>query len=481
MNARRVLLAVVAAVAGLAAAAPSARAADGDVIVTDPVRSFLGGSEGRVLRIAAAGGAPVTLAAGSPLRNPRAVAVDGAGRLLVIDESAEALFAVSPADGAVTVVASGAAFVDPVGLAVVDGVAFVSDRGNNTILRVDLGTGAVTTVARGGPIAEPDGIAVEPRGSLLVADHEAGGDGAILRIDPGTGAVTTLAFGALMDQPRDVAVTEAGSVFVTGDSDGGYVLRVDPDTGATTLLAAGAPLESPRGLGLQADGDLLVADRTGPDRGGVVRVDSETGALSVLSSGTGYFDPTGLAIVGGAGFADSGLSVEPPGPGEPGGPGGPGAPGGPGTPGGPAGGGGAGGTALDVKAPVLTKPKLKPTTFRAARRGASLSVAVGTTISYRLNEPARVRFTVQKYRHLSRVCKQRLAQTRHRTGTRCRRWVSLKGKFAKASAAGATSVRFTGRLNKRSLRPGSYRLVVRATDRTGNVTKPVRPTFHIVP
>ena len=476
MSARRVLIATVV---GLAAGAPSAHAAAGDVIVTDPVRTFFGGAEGRVLRVAGEGGAPVLVAAGNPLRDPRAVALDAAGRLLVVDESAEALFAVAPADGTVTVLAAGPPFVDPAGVAVVDGVAYVTDRGTNVIFRVDLGTGAVSTVARG--FSEPDGIAVEPRGTLLVADQEAAGDGAVLRVDPGTGAVTTLAAGALVDQPRDVAVAEDGSVFVTGDSDGGYVLEVDPDTGAAKLLAAGAPLSSPRGVGLQAGGNLLVADRSGPDdRGGVIGVNRDTGALTVLSSGSGYVNPTGLAIVGGAGFADSGLSVAPggeggPGPGEGGPDGGGSGPGG----NGPAPGAGA---AIDKKAPALSMPKLRPTTFRAARRGASIAVAVGTTITYKLDEAARVRFTVQKRRALSRVCKRRLAkQSRHRTGVRCRRWISLKGSFAKASAAGVSSLRFTGRLRGRRLRPGSYRLVVRATDRAGNVTKPRRPAFHIVP
>lgn len=476
MSARRIL---IAAALGLAAGAPSAHAADGDVIVTDPVRTFFGGPEGRVLRVAEAGGAPALVAAGNPLRDPLAVALDAAGRLLVVDESAEALFAVAPSDGAVTVVAAGPPFVEPVGVAVVDGVAYVTDRGTNVVLRVDLATGAVSTVARG--FSEPDGIAVEPRGSLLVADQDAAGDGAVLRVDPGTGSVTTLASGPLVDQPRDVAVGDDGSVFVTGDSDGAYVLRVDPDTGASKLLAAGAPLSSPRGIGLQAGGNLLVADRSGPDdRGGVIGVNRDTGALTVLSSGSGYVNPTGLAIVGGAGFADSGLSVSPGG-----GPGGGGpAGGGPGAGAGAGGAGGAPGTgpAVDHKAPVLTAPKLRPTTFRAARRGGSIAVAIGTTITYKLDEAARVRFTVQKSRPLSRVCKRRLAkQSRHRTGLRCARWISIKGHFSKASVAGISSLRFTGRLNRRGLRPGTYRLVVRATDHSGNVTKPRRSTFHIVP
>jgi hypothetical protein len=155
---------------------------------------------------------------------------------------------------------------------------------------------------------------------------------------------------------------------------------------------------------------------------------------------------------------------------------------------------GAGGTAAaggqgvpgvpgaDVTAPsFLARPRLHPRRFRAARRGPSIAVRVGTTITYSLSEAARVTFTVQKYRPLSRVCRRRLARTaRHRTGLRCRRWISLRGRFATTSAAGPASVRFTGRLRRRALKPGRYRLVIRARDAAGNVTRTQRPVFRIV-
>jgi hypothetical protein len=183
-----------------------------------------------------------------------------------------------------------------------------------------------------------------------------------------------------------------------------------------------------------------------------------------------------------------------PGPGDPGGAGGPGGPGGsgspgagapaPGAPGGTPGAGGAGTIAADTRAPsFLAKPRLHPTRFRAARgRGASTAVRTGTTIVYRLSESARVSFTVQKHRALSRVCRRKLAarNSRHRTGLRCKRWISLRGRFAKASVAGPNSVRFTGRLKRRPLRPGSYRFVIRARDAAGNVTRPKRPKFRII-
>ena len=139
---------------------------------------------------------------------------------------------------------------------------------------------------------------------------------------------------------------------------------------------------------------------------------------------------------------------------------------------------------IDFVAPVfLAKPKLSATRFRAARRGRAFVSAfrVGTAIQWLLNEPARVTIGVQRFRHLSRVCRRRLAQnSRHRTGTRCRRWITVRGRYSKASLAGASSVRFRGRLRGRALKPGLYRFVIRARDGAGNVSKPRRPTFRIV-
>ena len=60
------------------------------------------------------------------------------------------------------------------------------------------------------------------------------------------------------------------------------------------------------------------------------------------------------------------------------------------------------------------------------------------------------------------------------------RWISLKGRFSKAVPAGASSVRFRGRLKGKALKPGAYRFVIRARDGAGNVSPPQRPKFRIV-
>jgi hypothetical protein len=49
------------------------------------------------------------------------------------------------------------------------------------------------------------------------------------------------------------------------------------------------------------------------------------------------------------------------------------------------------------------------------------------------------------------------------------RYVRLKGSFRRPGVAGANQFRFTGRLRKKALRPGRYRLVAKrsAGGRTG--------------
>jgi hypothetical protein len=334
----------------------------------------------------------------------------------------------------------------------------------------------------------------------------------VRRVDPGTGAVTTAAQGAPLDRPRDVAVGLDGTMFVV---DGARVLRISP-TGAKSVLASGAPLDDPSAIDIEPDGDLVVADR----EGAVIHVDRDTGAKSLVMGGSTLRRPTGIASVGGAGVdASGGGNGDPKGPAAPAPPPPPADSGGGGgdTPGG--GGGtpvpGPGGTTVvrnpdgtftvtradgsvvtlppgvtpgtsgikgvDFVAPGFkSKPRLSAKRFRAARRGkAFISVSIGTRIKWALTEFARVTFSVQKRRPLSRICRRRLARSsRHRTG--CRKYVAVKGGFATASAAGVDSVRFRGRLRGKRLKPGRYRFVIRARDGAGNVSKPKRPTFRIV-
>jgi hypothetical protein len=136
---------------------------------------------------------------------------------------------------------------------------------------------------------------------------------------------------------------------------------------------------------------------------------------------------------------------------------------------------------LERVAPVLGALRLSPARFRAAARGTAVAVVTGTTISYALSEPARVRFTVQRAtvgRQVGRVCRR--ATPKRRRHVRCTRWVVTPGGFAHDGQQGLNRLRFTGRLGGRSLARGRYRLIARATDYAHNRSTPTRARFKVL-
>jgi hypothetical protein len=104
-----------------------------------------------------------------------------------------------------------------------------------------------------------------------------------------------------------------------------------------------------------------------------------------------------------------------------------------------------GGAAKDTTAPIILSASVKPKTFRRRR---------GTTFRYKLSEPAKVVFTIQR-----RKGKRYVKATR----------------FSKASKAGANIWKF----RTRKLRPGRYRATLVATDAAGIRSKARRVTFRV--
>ena len=140
-------------------------------------------------------------------------------------------------------------------------------------------------------------------------------------------------------------------------------------------------------------------------------------------------------------------------------------------------------------AAVVTET-LSPTAFRAARSGPSARAAkkrkrTGTRVTYALNVAASVRFTVQqsrpgrKVKHGKKTACDRPTK-KNAAKKKCRRIVTLKGSFTRNGVAGTNKFRFTGRLNRRRLAAGKYRLVAtpKANGKTG---RPTKASFKIIP
>ena len=132
----------------------------------------------------------------------------------------------------------------------------------------------------------------------------------------------------------------------------------------------------------------------------------------------------------------------------------------PGDPGGPSDPSGGGQDPLpdlppvDLVAPQISGLKVAPARFGVSRRrtAAVARVRRGTKIRYSLSEAATVQLRFQR--------------AVARSGSR-RRWVKA-GALRRTGLAGANRVAFSGRIGRRALRPGRYRLIVTATDAAGN-------------
>lgn len=123
--------------------------------------------------------------------------------------------------------------------------------------------------------------------------------------------------------------------------------------------------------------------------------------------------------------------------------------------------------------------------FPAATVGGSVAAKrrrTGTKVTYRLTEDATVRFTVQRPVRGRRVGPRCRAQTRRnrRRARRCTLYRTLRGSFTHKGKRGSNSFRLTGRLRRRALRPGRYRLVAVPTDAAGNRGKAVARKFRII-
>jgi hypothetical protein len=99
-------------------------------------------------------------------------------------------------------------------------------------------------------------------------------------------------------------------------------------------------------------------------------------------------------------------------------------------------------------------------------------------VSFRLDEPATVTFTVQRALRGSRI-NGRCRVAAHAAARPCTVWRAVKGSFSVRGKHGLNRLHFSGRINHHALVAGGYRLVLRARDQAGRVSDPVRVRFSI--
>lgn len=123
--------------------------------------------------------------------------------------------------------------------------------------------------------------------------------------------------------------------------------------------------------------------------------------------------------------------------------------------------GGSSGT--DTKTPLITGFRATPALFAIGRASTPRAARMhhGTRFRYTLSERARVSLKIQRRLH-GRRARYRTVATLTRSGR-----------------AGVNLTRFTGRIGKRSLRPGRYRARITASDTAGNRSAPHTTRFRI--
>ena len=139
--------------------------------------------------------------------------------------------------------------------------------------------------------------------------------------------------------------------------------------------------------------------------------------------------------------------------------------------------------------PVLSGLRLSPSSFRATSAGPSIGpggtsaggTSIGTRVSYKLSEPAVVRFEVQRVLEGHNVGGKCVKPKSSNARTiRCRRYATLPGAFQHQGKTGPNRFTFTGRLPALELQPARYRLRAVATDLAGNTSSRRTRTFDII-
>ena len=130
-------------------------------------------------------------------------------------------------------------------------------------------------------------------------------------------------------------------------------------------------------------------------------------------------------------------------------------------------------TITPVASPVYVVHGLRmsPTAFRTLRRGGSVVTLGGTLVTFTVDGPVVVGFSVEQNVLGRRSGTRCVAPTRaNRRRRACRRWVRV-GSFSQGAASGPNNLRFSGRIANGRLAPGKYRLLASAS--AGGTTGPV--------
>jgi sugar lactone lactonase YvrE len=256
---------------------------------------------------------------------PYDLAVERNGDLVVADLGQPnvkdgAIIRVNPYTGHQSLVSSGGLFFDPAGIAVApDGSIYVIDNlfgpTGGIVIRVDPHTGTQQLIASNfnapGLFDHSFAIAIDRDGSLIVANRSIAGPlplgcglaGSVLRVNPANGTQSLLAGPSilpnLLSYPVGLAVDSTGAVVVANECPGGAgLVRVSGGQSSITPNGGSDVLRTPERVAITPGGNYVVSDYNGGGDldGSIVRV-TPGGAQTTLSSGPLFNHPLGIAVV----------------------------------------------------------------------------------------------------------------------------------------------------------------------------------------
>jgi len=145
-------------------------------------------------------------------------------------------------------------------------------------------------------------------------------------------------------------------------------------------------------------------------------------------------------------------------------------------------GSGAGGGAGDTTAPRVSSAKVAPNELSIGTKPTPkvlLTARTGTKIKFSLSEPASVSLRIEQALKGRRSKGRCVRPSRLLRKKKCTRYVK-KGTLKRTGVQGPNRVPFSGRIGKRALKPGRYRVVIQGTDAAGNVSTAKKAKFRIV-
>ncbi len=216
-------------------------------------------------------------AIGSGLKQPGAVAVDGAGNVFVADAAANAVYEYAGGAGAGTALGSGLS--QPGGVAADSaGNLYISDTGNGRVVEIANGTGgpysgSQSTILSG--LNKPGQLAVDGTGTLYIP--EAGNNDVVTYVNRSglaSGGVKTVPVTATagLSSPSAVALDAFNNIYVASPASNTVVEYSDG-----SISDVGANLSAPTGVAVDGSGSVIIASS---GNGLIVRVPNQNGGLA---------------------------------------------------------------------------------------------------------------------------------------------------------------------------------------------------------